>query len=122
MPFMKKAAALYSIFVGVSMLGMWTLFYVAGAIPELATEPARILLHMAAEALTGIALVAAGWGLLRGKTWGRTLYLLATGALIYTLIQSPGYYLQLGVMGFVAMFAMLLLVTLGFLARMSREA
>lgn len=103
------------------MLGMWTMFYVTGSIPELATEPARILLHMAAEALTGGALIAAGWGLLTGRAWGCPLYLLATGALIYTLIQSPGYYLQLGVMGFVAMFALLLLATLGFLAIVAKE-
>lgn len=119
---MKKAAAIYSIFVGGSMLGMWTMFFVTGSIPELATEPARILLHMAAEALTGAALVAAGWGLLTGRAFGRPLYLLATGALIYTLIQSPGYYLQLREMGFVAMFALLLLATLGFLVKMIKES
>lgn len=108
---MKKIAAVYSIFVGMSMILMWMMFYLTGSIPELATEPARILLHIAAEAVTALGLIMAGYGLLAAKGWGHSLYLAATGALLYTLIQSPGYFLQQGEFAFVAMFAGLLLMT-----------
>ena len=117
-----KAAAIYSIFVGLSMLGIWIMFYVTGSIPELETEPARILLHLAAEGATALALVAGGVGLLGQKRWGPSVYLLATGALLYTLIQSPGYYLHLGEMAFVFMFALLLVLTLLLLAKMLKES
>ena len=118
---MKKAAAIYSILVGISMLGMWTMFYATGSIPELETEPARIYMHLAAEAATALALLAAGAGLLAQKKWGLPVYFLATGALLYTLIQSPGYYLHLGEAGFVLMFALLLALTLLLLAKVLKE-
>lgn len=91
------------------MLLMWIMFYITGSIPELTTEPARILLHILAELATAISLIFAGFGLLKLKIWGYQLYLLATGALIYTIIQSPGYFLQNGEFVFVAMFAGLLI-------------
>ena len=106
----KKAAAIYSILVGISMFAMWFMFYAVGGIPELATEPARILLHIAAELATAAALLVGGWGLLTQKKWGHQIYLLATGALLYTMIQSPGYFLQNGELGFVAMFAVLFIL------------
>ncbi len=116
----KKATAIYSVIVGISMMGMWIMFYVMGWIPELVTEPARILLHIAAEILTAIALLAAGWGLLADKTWGRQVYLIATGALLYTMIQSPGYFLQTGEYGFVAMFAVLIIIAVPLLVKMTK--
>jgi len=118
----RKTAGIFSIVVGVSMLGMWLMFYFTGSIPELATEPARITLHLAAELATAIALIVGGWGLLKYKAWGKQLYLLSTGALIYTMIQSPGYFLQTGETGFVVMFAVLLMLTLVILIRLLREA
>ncbi len=112
---MRKVSAFFSILVGVGILAVWAMLFLAGDIPELKTEPARIILHMVAEFITGIALIAGGFGLLALKKWGYNIYLLATGALIYTLIQSPGYYLQQGILGFVIMFAVLLLLSVIFL-------
>jgi len=114
----KRVAAIYSIIVGTSMLGMWTMFNSMDAIPELVTEPARILLHIAAEIATAVGLLVGGWGLLTHKRWGHQIYLLATGALVYTLIQSPGYFLQNGAIAFVAMFAVLLILALLLLVKM----
>lgn len=115
----KRAAAIYSIIVGTSMLAMWIMFYSMGSIPELATEPARIALHIAAEIATATGLLVGGWALLTNKRWGRHIYLLATGALLYTLIQSPGYFLQKGEFAFVAMFAVLLILALLLLVKIA---
>lgn len=98
------------------MLLMWMMFYLTGSIPELVSEPARITMHLLAEFVTAGTLIIAGWGLLKSKAWGVDLYLLATGALIYTLIQSPGYFVQNGEMGFVVMFAVLIILALIILA------
>jgi hypothetical protein len=112
-----KLSALYSLFVGFSILGMWAMFYFSSSIPELATEPTRIWMHLIAEILTAIALIFAGWCLLKQKPWGKNLYFLSTGALIYTLIQSSGYFMQSGDFGFVLMFGILLLLSFAFLIK-----
>ncbi len=117
----KKFAAVYSIVVGVSLIAMWIIFYVTGSIPELTTEPARILMHITAEIVTAAALIIAGSGLLAGKTWGYEVYLVATGALLYTMIQSPGYFLHIGQAGFVGMFFVLFILTAFLLIKMVRR-
>lgn len=116
----NKTAGIFSIVVGVSMILMWLMFYFTGSIPELATEPARIAMHLTAEFATAIALIIAGWGLVKAKKWGIQIYLLATGALLYTMIQSPGYFLQTGEPGFVIMFAALIILAVLFLIRVMK--
>jgi peptidoglycan/LPS O-acetylase OafA/YrhL len=118
----RKTAGIFSIVVGISMIAMWLMSYLTGSIPELVTEPARIAMHLAAEFATAAALIVGGWGLLKQKAWGEQLYLLATGALIYTMIQSPGYFLQTGETGFVMMFAVLIIVAIVILVKLLREA
>ena len=105
----RKVIAIYSIAMGLCMISMWTMFYLTGGIPELNTEPFRIAMHLIAEYSTAIGLIIGGYGLIKSKRWGYNLYLLSTGALIYTLIQSPGYYLQQGNIGFVIMFAVFII-------------
>lgn len=118
----KKFAAVYSIVVGVSMTAMWIMFYVTGSIPELITEPARILLHITAEIVTAVVLIIAGSGLLTGKTWGYEVYLVATGALLYTMIQSPGYFLHFGQASFVGMFIVLIILSVFLLTKMVKRS
>ena len=58
-------------------------------------------MHIATEVITG-NLIAGATGLHK-RDRGFKAYLLSMG-LLYTLIQSPGYYTDRGVMGFVWMF------------------
>jgi len=108
--------AVVALVVGLLMVGQWVFFLVSGQVPELKTEPRAIRFHLAAELLTAGALVAAGLGLLLGAGWGRSLYLVATGMLLYTLINSPGYFAQRGQWALVGMFAVLLALALAGLA------
>ena len=107
-----RFAAWYSLVVGFLMLAQWTFFLAAGQVPELHTEPYRIGFHLAGEAVTALALIVAGGGLLRGKAWARPLGLTALGLLIYTAIVSPGYFAQQGVWPLVAMFVVILALAL----------
>jgi hypothetical protein len=107
-----KFAAWFGIIVGALMLAMWTFFLGTGQVPELVTEPYRIALHLAGEFATAIALIIAGIALLKNTNWGRSLYFVAAGMLLYTLIVSPGYYAQQGQWAFVGMFVLLLLLDL----------
>ena len=111
----KKAAALYSIFVGLSMISMWIMFYCTGGIPELNTKPAEIMLHIAAEIITAITLIIGGYALYSKKDWGLQVYCLSMGMLLYTLIASPGYYIQRGEIPFIIMFSVLFLLSILFI-------
>jgi hypothetical protein len=102
----------YSLVVGFLMLVQWGFFLATGQVPELQSEPLRIAFHLVAEGATAIALIVSGMGLLRRAGWGRRASPVALGMLIYTVIVSPGYFAQQGQWAPVAMFAVLLVVTL----------
>jgi hypothetical protein len=94
------------------MIGQWTFSYLSKQIPELETEPIRIRFHLAAEFATAIALIVGGLGLLTEQVWGRQVYLIAMGMLLYTVIVSPGYFAQKGEWPMVGMFAVVLILAL----------
>lgn len=110
-----KAAAVYSVFIGSSMIVMWIMFYVTGGIPEINSKPIEIGLHIIAEIITAIALIIGGIGLYTRRRWGYQVYLLSMGMLMYTLIVSPGYYLQKGELAFVWMFAAFIVFSIFFI-------
>jgi hypothetical protein len=59
-----KLAAIYSMIIGIAMLGMWTVFVTTGQVPELSTEPIRVSMHIIGEVVTALVLIAGGIGLL----------------------------------------------------------
>jgi hypothetical protein len=105
-------ASIYAVVVGVLMISMWSFFIISGQVPELQTKPAEILLHIVDELLTALLLVLSGVLVLRRIQWGNFTLLIAFGMLFYTMIVSPGYYIQNGAPAFVMMFALLLAVGL----------
>lgn len=107
-----RVQATYVILVGVVMIGFWTMLYVREQIPELSTAPYEIGYHLVAELVTAIALVGAGIGLVRGHGWSQRLYPVALGMLLYTVVNSAGYYAQLGDIAMVGMFTVLTVTTL----------
>jgi hypothetical protein len=111
----RKIAAVYAMLVGALMVAQWIMFIAIGQVPELQTEPVRISFHLAGEFLTAILLVTGGLGLITGRKWGLNIYLVAMGMLLYTIIVSPGYFAQLGQWAFTGMFAVLLVLTVGFI-------
>jgi len=111
----KNMAAIYSILVGVSIIGIWTILLITDSIPEFDTEPKRIGMHLVAEIATGIILILGAYGLLSNKRWGYNVYLISMGMLIYTLLASPGYYAEKGNYLFVGMFAIILFFSMMFM-------
>ena len=100
--------SIYAIVVGVGMIAQWAFFIGAGRVPEVKTEPWRIGFHLAGEFLTALALIGGGAALIAGVSWGRALYRVAAGMLLYTAIVSPGYFAQQGEWALVAMFTVIL--------------
>ena len=113
-------SAWYSLAVGVLMLAQWGFFLATGQVSELQTEPVRIGLHLAAEAVTAVALIAAAVSLFGRRPWAPKLGLLANGMLFYTVLASPGYYAQQSEWLLVGMFAALLILTLASTALLLR--
>jgi phosphotransferase system glucose/maltose/N-acetylglucosamine-specific IIC component len=103
------------------MVGMWIFFLTVLGVPELETEPWRIGFHIVAEVITAIALVVGGTALLTNKSWGVSLYFISVGMLIYTMINSPGYFAQQGEWIFVVMFAVLIVLALASIATLLRH-
>ncbi|MEZ5125114.1 MAG: hypothetical protein R2826_02540 [Thermoleophilia bacterium] len=108
-----KFAAWSSLVIGALMLAQWTFFVAAGQVPELQTEPYRIAFHLAAEAVTAVALIVAGVMLFRSARGAARLALVANGMLVYTAIVSPGYFAQQGQWALVGMFAVVLVLAVG---------
>ncbi len=102
----------YSMSVGVLMLAQWLFFILSGNVVEFATTPIEISIHISIEILTAIALLITGYRLLKRRKNAIKWNLLAQGMLIYTVVNSSGYFAQLAQWPFVVMFAVLLILSL----------
>lgn len=67
---MKKVAGIYSICLGGSIIGLWTVLLVSGNVPEISTDPIAISFHLLAEASMGILLIISGVALKKRKIGG----------------------------------------------------
>ena len=101
---------IFSLIVGIGMIGQWLASYILKQIPELETEPIRIWFHIAAEMGTAIILIISGIGLLTQMNWGGNTFLIAVGMLFYTSIVSPGYFAQKGQWAWLAMFSAIIIL------------
>jgi len=108
----RMAASSFCLFMGVSMIGIWVMFYLTGSIPEVQTKPIELGLHIAAEMLTAIVLITSGIGLVKRRGWARDIFSISMGMLLYTLIMSPGYFAQRGELAFVGMFSLFIIIAL----------
>lgn len=117
----RKLCAGYAVLVGVSMLGIWTMLLSTGQVPELVTSPVSIAFHLVAEIATALMLIAAGLGYYHNRAWGERVMLISLGMLLYTVVNSSGYYAQSGEWSFVAMFTILFVLALLFLSGLPKQ-
>ena len=103
-----KFSAWYGIGVGSLIILQWLFFFATSSSPEFQTTPWAIGFHLAAELLLASALMTSGIATLRLKSWGEKVLLVALGMAVYSEINGPGYFAQLGQWALVAMFALLL--------------
>ena len=103
-----KFPSWYGIGVGTLIMLQWIFFIGTGSVPEFQTTPWAIGFHMTAELLLALGLLIRGIATLRLDPWGEKALLIALGMAIYSEINSPGYFAQLGQWALVAMFAVLL--------------
>jgi len=115
------ASAYFTIIVGVLMMSMWTILVFTGQVPYLDTPQMEIKLHIFTELLTSGALILGGISVLRDWTLFNRLHYVSQGMLIYAIINSSGYYIDLGETAIAAMFGVLLIGTLASLLVFKQE-
>ncbi len=96
---MKKGAAIFSVLMGLMMLGTWTFLFLSDQYPQARTFPLETGYLLVAEFLTSAALIASGYGILTDRKWAMPLILVGLGELIYCTIRFAG---ELGQGGSVA--------------------
>ena len=104
-------SGIYSIVIGIGIIGLWTMLYRTKQIPELTSEPVAIKFHLAAEITMGILSLISGIFLLIGLSWAPYFFILAMGLVIYAVINSSGYYGQRKQWSFVIMFGIILVAS-----------
>lgn len=91
---------------GAGILCFWTVMVATRRVPEIREGKRAIWFHVGAEVLLAVLLIAGGIAVLV-ETGPSQLALagVALGALLYTAVNSPGYYVDLGQPVIVVMFA-----------------
>ncbi|MFX1568262.1 MAG: hypothetical protein ACFFCV_07830 [Promethearchaeota archaeon] len=92
---LELIASVYTILIGITMLGMWFLLLFKREVPELKTKPTQIFFHLAAEFITAVVLIIGGIGFLMNQPWGLAIFFIAIGMAIYSTINAAGFYGQL---------------------------
>lgn len=116
-----RFAGWFGISVGLLMIASWMGFFATGQVPEVQTEPVRLGFHLAGELLTAIGMAVGGAAVLLRVRRAAGIYLPAAGMLLYSVIVSPGYFAQQGKWPPVAMFVVLLVLTLISMAAVMRS-
>ena len=112
--------AFFCILVGISMVILWAMLLVSNQVAELIPSPFTTVTHITAETLTGIFLIIAGIGLLRGSSWANRFFLFASGFLVYAAVQATGYYIDHSSPFFVTLFIFMIIITAAFVYRQLR--
>lgn len=107
-----RLVAVYGILVGLLMTGLWVMLISTGQVPYLDTPQVEIKLHILTELLTSWSLILGGISILKDWKIKRVLPFVSHGMLLYAIINSSGYYIDLGKMEMAVMFGVLFVCTI----------
>lgn len=102
--------------MGSGLLATWIVLFRNGIPSDFQKEPLESWFLLAAEVLTGLALVLGGVGILIRHRWGLPLHLISLGMLLYTCVWSVGVFAESDNVPAVAWFVVVSLSTLGLAA------
>jgi len=112
---MNKIKSIYSLIIGTSIIALWIMLFTTGQIPELKTEPINIMIHVISEVLTAVMLIITGIAIIKKSKIAPKLFCVASGMLLYSVINAAGYYGQNGDTAMIIMFAVIFICTTYFL-------
>lgn len=88
-----KIIGVYSIFLGVAVLGIWAIILLKNKIPEGFTE---VFFHLLSELIMAIICIISGHRLLKKGNKATSLNLFGLGMVIYSVLNAAGNYGQKG--------------------------
>jgi hypothetical protein len=112
----RTAAAVYAIAVGVVMVAWWALDLRQGAWDRGDRTRGEMATHLTAEFLAAAWLIVAGTAVLSVGEGAVPFLVAGLGMLLYTVINSVGYFLARRELAAVVMFTGLILLTVAALA------
>jgi hypothetical protein len=101
----ERIIAVYSLFLGTAILGLWTLILITGEIPEGQVE---FTFHLFSEFLMAAGCLAAGTMLYKKKRSGTLVAIAAHAMVIYSVLNASGYYAERGEVAFPVLFLILM--------------
>lgn len=107
--FYPVAVGYCCILFGILVILMWSILLVAGETDGGQTE---IMIHLVSEFLMAGISITAGILLLQRVRAGRHLAFMALGMLVYSELNTIGYYADIGQWNFVFLFSVLILISL----------
>lgn len=107
---MRKDALISIIYIiiGIGIIGLWIMLLGTSQVPELETEPIAIVFHIVIECIMGVLSILSGIWLFRQRTYYKQLILFTNGLLVYSVVNSSGYYGDQGEVGMIIMFGLIL--------------
>lgn len=103
-----KIVGYFSIFIGISVIAMWTMILHTQIPPEGKTE---LAFHLFSEFLMALLCLFSGILLLRNKPFSRLLNILGLGMVIYSVLNAAGYYGEQKQLPMTILFIVLLILT-----------
>jgi len=103
-----KLIAYYSVFIGISVIAMWTMILLKEIPQEGKTE---LSFHLFSEFLMALLCLVSGIFILRKKPMGRQLNISGLGMVVYSVLNAAGYYGEKNEFPMMIMFILLLIVT-----------
>ncbi len=104
-----KIIGYYSIFIGISVLTIWTLILIKGGIQEGKTE---LSFHLFSEFVMATLCVVSGILVIRKSSMGKHINMLGLGMVVYSVVNAAGYYGESGNISIMILFILLFLLTL----------
>jgi len=105
----NKIISIFYFIVGIGIIGLWIMLFATNQIPELETEPVSIAFHIVIEVSMGIMSILTGYFILKNHKFSQVFLLFTAGMLSYSVINSSGYYGDLGNFAMIVMFGVILI-------------
>lgn len=104
----NKIIGIYSLVLGIAIIGMWLMILSGTTLPEGRTE---LSFHLASEFLMATFCIVSGILILRRKHPGRLFNMAALGMMIYSVLNAAGYYGERGEKAAMIMFIVVTFLT-----------
>lgn len=105
---MNKGFGIGYLIIGTGIIGLWTMLLLTDQVPELDTEPWAISFHLVIELTMALFSILTGIAIIKRLSFWRNVTLFTSGLLVYSVVNSSGYYGDLGQFEMMIMFAIIL--------------